>query len=315
MTQKLKDEEEIHKSRTSLHSILNTTDVAFALFNQDFETVTFNQRAADFASRELKVTLSEGLPLSEYVPLDKANLWGKIAPELIMGMHFEFERSYEQAPGKFHWYQIKLLSVTESGVFLGLVASIYDITDRKEDEMHREKITGDLLQRNQDLEQFTYIVSHNLRAPVANIMGICSILKNDNLQHDARLNLEKILTVSVTQLDTVIRDLNQILQVSREISEKNELVIFGEIVENIKSSIPSLIEKEEVQIITDFSEAEGFTTLKTYIYSIFYNLIMNSIKFRKFGQSPVIKISSGQEGQEGKEGKEEVNGKPSVHYR
>jgi light-regulated signal transduction histidine kinase (bacteriophytochrome) len=39
-----------------------------------------------------------------------------------------------------------------------------------------DRMTTDLVQRNNDLEKFTYIISHNLRAPVANIIGASNIL-------------------------------------------------------------------------------------------------------------------------------------------
>ena len=47
--------------------------------------------------------------------------------------------------------------------------------------MKEKKITADLTQRNKDLEQFAYIVSHNLRAPVANITGLSEALADDTI--------------------------------------------------------------------------------------------------------------------------------------
>ncbi|HTF05404.1 MAG TPA: PAS domain S-box protein, partial [Bacteroidia bacterium] len=60
-----------------------------------------------------------------------------------------------------------------------LLGVVQDITDRKLIEEERDKMISSIIQHSQNLEQFTSIVSHNLRAPVANILGLSHVLKND----------------------------------------------------------------------------------------------------------------------------------------
>ena len=292
VTRRLRDEKELTRSRANLHSILNTTDVGYVLFDKDLKLVTFNQAAFEFCQRELKIKLSKGDYMASYISEDNAHSLEQVIANLRQGTATQFECAYDQPNATTNWYQIKLIPVIDSDTFLGLVASIDDITKRKEAEMHREKIAGDLLQRNQDLEQFTYIVSHNLRAPVANIMGICNILENKNMQRDARLHFENILSVSIQQLDSVIKDLNEILQAGRDVTEKKTYVDLAELVESIKSSIQTLIDEENVRIISNFSEVSGLLTLRTYLYSILYNLIINGVKFRSASHEPLIEITS-----------------------
>ena len=167
-----------------------------------------------------------------------------------------------------------------------------DITERKQAEMERTKIIADIVQRNKDLEQFSYIISHNLRAPVANISGIADILKFEGLADAEQADLMAELSTSVLKLDSVIKDLNYILQVKQEYSEYRENVDFANLLDDIKTSITNLVKNESVTIKSDFSNASGIMTLKSYIYSVFYNLISNSIKYRQPGIAPVIEITS-----------------------
>jgi signal transduction histidine kinase len=102
----------------------------------------------------------------------------------------------------------------------------------------------------------------------------------------------KELAESASKLDNVIKDLNQILQVKREVSESKELVSFSETLQNIEVSISNMIKAEGVEIHADFTAINEMNTLKSYLYSIFYNLITNSIKYRRPNVPPVIKISS-----------------------
>lgn len=175
---------------------------------------------------------------------------------------------------------------------LRMVGAMSDITTEKTLSIERDKITSDLLQRNRDLEQFSFIVSHNLRQPVANIMGLVNLIMNGSQlsEADSKKCLEGLF-LSSSKLDNVIKDLSYILQVRKEVNERKEPVSFSQLVDDIKISIQGLIQKEEVTIETDFKEADSIHTLKSYMYSIFFNLISNSIKYRN-GEAPVIRISS-----------------------
>jgi len=82
------------------------------------------------------------------------------------------------------------------------------------------------------------------------------------------------------------------LQIHRKINEKKTIIHFSEIINEIKLSVENLIKSEKVQIAIDFSAIDQVTSIKSYIYSIFYNLISNSIKYKQPDTPPVIKIKS-----------------------
>lgn len=182
--------------------------------------------------------------------------------------------------------------LAESGKVIGASKIMRDISDQKSMEFERNKIMKELIQRNRDLEQFSYIVSHNLRAPVANIMGISDFLLKPELNPAKKEQLNSGLSKSVNALDVVIKDLNQILQSRREISEQNTKVKFSELLNAIKLSIANLIKKEQVDFVVDFSEVDEMMTLKSYLYSVFYNLVSNSIKYKQPSIDPVIVVRS-----------------------
>ncbi|MDP3467318.1 MAG: PAS domain S-box protein [Daejeonella sp.] len=173
-----------------------------------------------------------------------------------------------------------------------LVLSHQDISELKSAEFKLTKLAADLTSRNKDLEQFTYIISHNLRAPVANILGLASLWDEPRLTKTENGELNRALLESVHNLDTIVKDLNQILQIRGAIIEYNEQIQFSGLVEDIKISIKNLIDSDGVDIKYDFSEINIFSSLKSYMYSIFYNLISNSIKYRQNGVPCLIKIES-----------------------
>ena len=194
--------------------------------------------------------------------------------------------------GTKKWFEAHVTTVTEDGSIRGTQSIIRDITDRKIADEERSKLIADITQRNKNLEQFSYMVSHNLRAPVANIIGITQFMKEAKYsEEDADLLLNGIYE-SVNKLDYVIKDLNGILQMRQAVNEMKENINFEELVTNIKMSIEHLVKKENVTIETDFVAVNEMFSIRSYFHSIFYNLIANSIKYRRKDADPIIEIKS-----------------------
>jgi len=190
------------------------------------------------------------------------------------------------------FYTIKVPYTLSGKNEKGVLGIALDITEQKIVSAEREKLMADLVQRNKDLEQFSYIISHNLRAPVANILGITDIIQTMALNQEDEKVLMQGLETSVKKLDEVITDLNYILQLNHNESKEKELVLFSEVLDDIKLSINNEITSADARIVSDFSVVEQMHTLKGYIYSIFFNLILNSIKYRRADIKPIIHISS-----------------------
>jgi len=178
---------------------------------------------------------------------------------------------------------------------LRMVGAMQDITERKNNEAERSRLIDDLVKQNKNLEQFTYIISHNLRSPVANIMGCAQMLKDEELTPAERESFVDGLAQSINKLDDVITDLHTILQLKNDISEKKEIVDLTEIFTDVKTSLSSVIAQSGGEIRAEF-KVTTINTIKSFIYSIFLNLISNSIKYQKAGVAPMINIDVSKRG-------------------
>jgi signal transduction histidine kinase len=191
----------------------------------------------------------------------------------------------------YRWCEGTITDMLQDPDVQAIVSNFRDITERKNAEREKEKITADVIRQNKDLEQFAYIVSHNLRSPVANIKGLAYSMDYAKNEDEKKFILNGIST-AVGKLDEIIVDLNQILNNTRSNSEKREMVNFEDLVNDIRTSINDLIEKADATIETDFSEVSGMLTQKSYLHSIFYNLISNAIKYRNEEEDSLIAIKS-----------------------
>lgn len=291
ITERKEHEESLKKSEANLNTIFNNTDTAYILLDSEFKLISFNEPAQKFAYKQLHRALTEGDYFVEYVSKGQQASVLNILENVLKGNPIDYEVSYKKGEINI-WYDAQYFPIITKEKIFGIILKLTDITKRKQDELDRAKITEDLIQHNKDLEQFGYIVSHNLRAPVANIKGTADVLMDLELAEDDRQMLVQDLSTSVSKLDEVILDLNNILLIKKESALENELVNFSSILKDVTMSLGNIIGTEDVDIESDFNDAPEMITLKSYIYSIFYNLISNSIKYKKPYLPALIKLKS-----------------------
>lgn len=174
----------------------------------------------------------------------------------------------------------------------GFVTIQTDITALKESELSLSRSAKDLYRHNKDLQQFTYIVSHNLRAPVANAVGLANLLtkldKGTELYDTALSNLNQ----SVTNLDIVLRDVNTILSIrDSKLYLEQEQVNLSHVLQQVLSSIQEKLHECGGKVFVDIPEGLSIKTNKAYIYSVFYNLLSNAIKYRAEGRELEVQVT------------------------
>jgi PAS domain S-box-containing protein len=166
-----------------------------------------------------------------------------------------------------------------------------DITARKQAEEDRQKLIADLFRKNHYLEQFAFITSHNLRAPVANMLGLASLYNQADPADPGNHSLMEHFTMSAQRLDGIIQDLSDLLAV-RKRQEERQRVELAEVVDNARLSLSAELEKSGAQLRIDLSAAPVVYSVKMYVQSMLYNLLSNALKYRAPDRLPVITITS-----------------------
>jgi signal transduction histidine kinase len=136
----------------------------------------------------------------------------------------------------------------------------------------------ELIEHNNRLKQFSYIVSHNLRSPVARLLGLSSLLKSTDEQE--RSKILGLMSTSTQELDQIIRDINLILEIDKLNTQAlNRLDVHDYLSRAIDLIRPDLeVTGSEIDIQLNGIPQVPF--LGPYMESILYNLISNAIKYR-----------------------------------
>ena len=292
ITERRQWENSLKKSETNLRTVFDHTDIGVVLFGADLKVASYNAQAVDFFKEQYEKELKAGLAATSYFMGANSKIFIEVLSKVKKQEIVNYETNYYSKLTGVKWYDIKWVGVcNENKEFTGFLLTFKNITEKKILELEREKITADLVQRNKDQEQFNYIISHNLRAPVANVTGLLDLLEGPELPDDERKYVMAGIANSVKKLDAVIIDINHVLEVREQVNETKEFNHIAQLVDDIKLSINNIIQKEQVIIEYQF-DTDGIFTIKSYLYSIFYNLILNSIKYRKPGNSSRIFIKS-----------------------
>lgn len=286
-----KEEERIREfNSNNLNALINNTNDFLWSIDKNYKFITYNRPFFDFINKTYGVEIKIGYDALSFNSNEQENIqYRSFYNRAFSGETFT-ETIYEKEPIET-WNEISFYPLRNENEVIGTACSSRNITKRVIADREREEMIADIIQRNKNFEQFAYIVSHNLRAPVANILGIAEVLKSD-LSLEERIRTQNFLFDAIRNLDEIVQDLNKILQTRTEITESKEPINLSELVTNIKSSIQNLIDKEQANIITDFTDVNTVTSLKSYVQSIFYNLITNSIKYRRSDVPPTINITS-----------------------
>jgi signal transduction histidine kinase len=160
-------------------------------------------------------------------------------------------------------------------------------------EREVEKRTKELLDHNHQLEQFAFISAHNLRSPVARILGLGEVLKLSKDAAEEKMILEK-LVYTTQELDTVVKDLNKILEIRKNNTSVITEIQLAQEMALVRATLQKEIEDTHAQITEDFSRVTAIQSVKPYIDSILMNLVSNAIKYRNPERKPVIAVSSDQ---------------------
>lgn len=208
------------------------------------------------------------------------------------GQGFRVEILNYSKSGRKYWLDIELRPLHNSqNKLTGFMAIEQDINEKKLVELERLALIDGLQNRNKELQQFSYIVSHNLRAPIAKILGLVSIMESESDEN--QFIIEK-LTEEAAQLDNVVKDINTIVSARKSAKEKMESISLEPKLNLIKQVLEDQIKQSGATILADFSAAPEVWGLKSYLYSILYNLISNSLKYSRPGVAPHIEVRSSQ---------------------
>jgi len=185
------------------------------------------------------------------------------------------------------------LSPMETGGERLATAAVRDISDRKAVERKLARYAEDLARSNRDLEQFAYVASHDLQAPLRNVIGFSQLLRrryDSQFDQDGREFLEYVET-SARHMQSLINGLLAFSRVGTQGADFVEVDAEAVLTE-VKRNLSAVIDERDARITND--PLPRVRASKLEFHQLLQNLIVNGLKFQP-GPSPRVHIDAAME--------------------
>jgi PAS domain S-box-containing protein len=173
-----------------------------------------------------------------------------------------------------------------------MAGTVVDITDRKHGEAERERLINELAAKNTELEQFTYTVSHDLKAPIITIKGFLGFLEQDTASGN-QVRVQKDIVRISDAVDRMHRLLNELLTLSRigRMMDVPEPVDFALLVKEALDLVQGRVQAVAPQIMLDDNFPLVFGDRRRLL-EVLQNLVDNALKFSGKQPAPMIEIGT-----------------------
>lgn len=273
----------LRESEKRFRTMADSAPVLLWVSGKDGLYTFFNQAWLNFTGRKLEEELGKGW--AEGVQADDLqHCWDTYTTAWKNRQNFQMEYRLRRADGQYRWIlDTGTPRFMSDGSFAGYIGSCTDISERKLAEEALQlradelaNLTAVLEKKNQELDQFAYIVSHDLKAPLRAIANLSQWIEEDlheKLTSDTR-NQMNLLRGRVYRMEALIEGILEYSRVGRGKNGK-EVVDVGDLLGNIIDSLAV-----PPQFTIEIEEKTGMPILmaeRVPLEQVFTNLIGNAI--------------------------------------
>ncbi|WNH14441.1 PAS domain S-box protein [Thalassobellus suaedae] len=245
--------------------------------SSDAKIVNVNEAASNSLGYTRKELLSLSVP--DIDPDFNIELWSTFFPELREKHSISIETTQLRKDGSSFPVEIRS-NYIKFGDKEFSCAFVRDISERKIVEQNLERQHRELQKTNTELDRFVYSASHDLRAPLASLLGLIDMTTDDiDSSNSLQMEYMGMMRQSVLKLDNFIEDILNYSRNARTELEKDNIV-FEEMVQEAFVKHEFMDENNEFKLNVDVKQATEFISDKRRISVILNNLISNAIKYK-----------------------------------
>ena len=281
---------ELEKDR--LNAIIETTSDVVAIVQLNGHMLYMNQAGKDFFGIKDDQELLNRT-FSSFQSLNSGRVFGRKELDEADGMGtWSGENQYIRHDGvEVPVSQVIVSHKNSEGQVECYSTIIRDISQQK-------KIEQDLIFKNNELDTFVYRASHDLRGPIATLMGLYNLVQYE-IEDEGALKLFDMYNSQVMRLNTITVTLIELTKI-KEREFKYTKVDFRKIVRVVYGKLQGMTESQNMLFEQDIDKIEGFVSDEHLLLVILQNMVENSIKYKRQDTDPFVRVEVRQKADSGK---------------
>ncbi len=209
------------------------------------------------------------------------------------GRTVSYQENLNLPAGNVWWYT-QLTPSFKPGKTPIIIGASIDITALKSKEEELNKSLSVVNAQNSKLQNFTYIVSHNLRSHCSNIFLLTKLFKEEENSEEKEKFFELLQGATQNLLDTV-NNLGDIISINSQFELNKSDINFNLVIKSVMSTLTANREHLEAEFFIDCPEALEVYANPAYFESIFLNLLSNALKYSDPARKPIIHVFAREE--------------------
>jgi PAS domain S-box-containing protein len=287
--------QKLDKQKEFYENILNKLPIDIAVFDADHKYLFVNPGAISVEEYRKFIIGKDDYEYAKYRNRDISTAHSRRAQFLEVkntGKEIRWEDSLKNPKGELITHLRRMFPVHDENNELSMVIGFgLDITDRKIMEEKQAALVKQLSAQNIQLVDFCNIVSHNLRAPLVNMAMLVEFIEETTDSAEQKLLISKLNPV-IENLNTTFNELVESIQIKQDLEIKSEYIYLKDCMHRTMEVLESEAIKLDATINVDFNDAPVVYFPPKYLYSIFHNLISNSLKYYSPKRKLIINLTS-----------------------
>lgn len=164
-----------------------------------------------------------------------------------------------------------------------------DITSRLKEQKELENLLVLVEGQNDRLQNFAYIISHNIRSHSANLSSLAKFMKESKSEEEKE-SLISMLDNSAVKLEETIRNLNEVITLNQNLHGHWKLCNLKKEIEKSLEKLSQDIAENKVNVLLEVPPELEVRVVPSYLENILYNILTNAIRFRSKDVDSYIEI-------------------------
>lgn len=299
---KKNDSIRLKETEANISSLIENNRTLVWSVDENYRLTFLNSNFINLANDHYGIRLKTGMRLVDYVDEETKSYWKDKYEKVFKGRQLKLNYVHNLPEGKLYT-ELYLNPIISEGKVIGVNAFAIDISELKQQEQIllnlntslrqeievRKKIEKDLKFKNNELDTFIYKASHDLRGPIASLVGLYSAAKIEIEDPKAQEYLEYIHKTA-QRMDQVLKaliNLSEIKDRQVDISVANVSSLLNDILNVLNSRENNKPAKFEISV----SEELVFNTDEGLLIVMLKNLLENALKYARHNQPTIIKVN------------------------